>query len=372
MAVRSPFPFPARTRASVIVLVLALVALAAFLLSAFIERASTELLVETRAHQSGQLRAEAYSALETTLAVLATYQVEDNGLRSPAQGWGDPLAGTDFKPRDGVQVAVEFEDETGKLSLPRLDARGLEDLGLQIGLTELDAARFADALLGWTQRDHVTAQYEADPRKYEYENPPHRAPGRAIESFGELAAIAIVRDLLFNADGTPNERHERLVQAVSLYEFPAVNLNAARTAALLAAGVDPSQASRLTDFNSGRGRSARDANEYFRNIAEAQTVLGSVTNLSGFDTLVQVLRIRVTVRQGGSALRLTALVRPGSSNNNAAAAGGTAGGDANRPQAPGADAAAQDASASTAPALQYPFTILTLDESVDLQTAPNP
>src|SRR3954462_6185339 len=95
------FPLNSRRRGSVIVVVLALITFAAFFLGRFIERSMTELLVESRVRQSERLRVDAHSVLELTLAVLADYQALDNGLRSPAQGWGNPLANADFTPRVG-------------------------------------------------------------------------------------------------------------------------------------------------------------------------------------------------------------------------------------------------------------------------------
>src|SRR4051812_38354627 len=140
-------------RGSVIVVVLALVTMAAFLISRFVERTMTEMLVESRARIADRLRGDAHSALEATLAVLADYRTADNGLRSPAQGWGEPLAGLDLPTRPGTTVAVEFEDETGRPSLPRLQATDLVALGRFLGLKENDAAIFAEGLLVWTKKE---------------------------------------------------------------------------------------------------------------------------------------------------------------------------------------------------------------------------
>src|SRR3954471_10795910 len=128
-----------RHRGSVIVVVLALITMAAFLINRFVERTMTEMLVESRARIADRLRSDAHSALEATLAVLADYQAADNGLRSPAQGWGQPLIGLDLPSRPGTTVEVQFEDETGRPSLPRLQAADLVTLGRFLGLKENDA-----------------------------------------------------------------------------------------------------------------------------------------------------------------------------------------------------------------------------------------
>jgi general secretion pathway protein K len=342
--------------------VLALVMLAAFFLSRFIERAMTEMLVEMRARHATQLRGEAYSALEATLAVLADYQAEDGGLFSPAQGWGDPLSAVDYTPAAGTHVEVEFIDESGKLSLPQLDKLALEELGRFLDLKDMDATRFADALLAWTRSNHVSSHYETDPRNYEFADPPHKAPARPIESFEELASVAIVRDFLYDEHGEPNERWERLKQAVSLYDFPTANLNGASEEALILAGLDLNQAGQILDFNAGKGRRASDPPQYFRNLADAQHLLGSAVGLPGFATSVQCLRIRVTAREGSSALRLEAVVAAASRVNR------------EQPTQQGVTPTANQARpVNRGPVpLQYPFTVLALDESIELQAAPPP
>ena len=57
-------------RSSVIVLVLVSMAFTAAALTAFIEKAGNDLLVEVRQADAKRLRQEAFSALEVTLAVL--------------------------------------------------------------------------------------------------------------------------------------------------------------------------------------------------------------------------------------------------------------------------------------------------------------
>jgi hypothetical protein len=344
----------ARQSGSVIVVILALITLAAFLISRFVERTMTEMLVESRARLSDRLRADAHSALEATLAVLAGYQALDNGLRSPAQGWGQPLAGLDLPTRPGTTVEVHFDDETGRPSLPRLAAPALMALGRQLGLKETDATLFAEALLVWTKKEQSSARFETDPRNYEYRDPPHRPPGRPLESFGELAAIAGVRELFYTPDGRPNELHAKFARSVSLHDFPAINLNTADAETLRLAGLDANQSARLLDLNAGRVRPAPGAPPYFRSIADAQALAGITTPLGGFDTLVRCLRIRVTVREGATSFHLIATVSPG----------------ANDPAPPPAGATAAAPRAAAPKSLGYPFTLLAIEEKIELAPPP--
>ncbi len=68
------------------VIVLVTVLFATFALMAFMDKASTDLIVASRESTSRRLRVEAYSALETTLAVLQNFRTVSGPLRSPAEG----------------------------------------------------------------------------------------------------------------------------------------------------------------------------------------------------------------------------------------------------------------------------------------------
>lgn len=344
-----------------IVVVLALVALATFLLGRFIERSMTEMLVEARARQTEQLRAEAHSALEAALAVLADYQVLDHGLRSPAQGWGDPLVGVDLPVSPGTTVEVQVEDESSRPSLPHLDSPALVALGRELGLIADESTALAEALLAWTRPDSASVRAETDPRHYEYEALPHRAPGRPLESWGELAAIAVARRIFYTPDGQPTELQARWQRRVSLYDFPAINLNTAGTDTLAQAGFDDSQIAALRDFRAGRGRRGSGVPPYFRSLAEAQAVLGPAP-LEGFATEARVLRVRVTVHTGGASFLLAAVVRPAGDGAAPAASAATP-----------TPSASLIASATPAPEkdLRYPFTLLALEENLELSPPPS-
>ena len=61
-------------RGSIIVLVMVTLLFTAAALVTFLDKAGTDLLVEARAAQAARLRPDAYSALETTLAVLQDFR----------------------------------------------------------------------------------------------------------------------------------------------------------------------------------------------------------------------------------------------------------------------------------------------------------
>ncbi len=340
---------------SVILLVLVTVLLAAFMLTKFVQRAGTELLADARAGDQARMRREAYSALEVTLAVLADFHAVDHGLFGPAQGWDRPLAYAGYEPGAGVVVDVAFEDESGRISLPRADAATLESLFVLTGVDRNQAERASDALLGWMHPDYVPPTLEADPGNYERAAIPHRPAHRPLRSLAELASVAVVRDLFFDDIGRPNERLREFAGAVSLLSFDRVNLNAAVPAALAAKGFTAGQIAALRDSLQVPGARHR----YFRGIDEAAAALGATAPLDQFGTQVLVLRINLTVRDGARRYRLSAVVAP-------------AGAAVAPPRAaPAPDAAPPAQKAPVSPKkLDYPFQVLELVE--DAESGPTP
>ncbi|MBI3885006.1 MAG: general secretion pathway protein GspK [Opitutae bacterium] len=301
-------PPTARQSGSVIILMLLTVFLAAFLLAKFVQRAGTEMLADARASDQARLRREAYSALEVTLAVLADFRATDGALRSPAQGWDDPLGYAGYEPAGGVKVAVDYEDESGKVSLPRADATGWSNLLLQLGLTRSEAERAADAILGWTQPDHLATGLETDAQNYQRGALPHRPALRPLRSFSELAAVQVAKDFFFDGTGRPTELLRELEASASLYSFDRVNINSAPAAVLAAAGLDGGQADALKTFARQQRKSGGPG--FFNSVAEAAAIVGGNAPLQNFGADVSALRIKITVRDGAAAYRLEAVVAP--------------------------------------------------------------
>ncbi|TAG32543.1 MAG: hypothetical protein EAZ36_02085, partial [Verrucomicrobia bacterium] len=152
-----PLPrLPRPRRGSVIVVVLVMILLTSLMLVKFMETSAVELTLATHQADRTRLRADAYSALETLLAVMAEIKaLDEDRLNAPEQGWGDPYAYAGESPREGVTVAFKFTDESGKGSLPTLSFDDMVELAQALGLTETDARRFADGLFAWTRADHV-------------------------------------------------------------------------------------------------------------------------------------------------------------------------------------------------------------------------
>lgn len=383
------FPLLARARAagrrgSVVVIVMLTLLFTTFALVVFMEKASVDLLVEQRESVTRRLRLEAYSALETTLAVLEEFREAGQGLRSPAEGWADPLGFAGYEPSEGRVVTVAFEDESGKLSLPRANAQVLVNLFRNWGVIQAEAETLADALLGWMRRDHVYTS--AVQPNYEQGPLPYEAPRRSLRSFQELAAIEKAREFFYDPDGRPNENWRRFAATVSLLDFPKSNLNSARGDTLAAlGGFDAQQQQSLSDYLRGAGIYQYSGPGFFQNPADAQRVAGPTGDAAQFGTTISALRITVTVRDGRTEFRMSTVVGPqGSSAQPVQQIATPARTDASRnaqktPAQPNPAPAAPNprqagattpGQATNSRALKYPFTILEMRENDEIPTAP--
>lgn len=383
--------FPRRTRASVLIIVMMSLLFATFALLVFMERAGTDLLVDQREALTRRLRVEAYSALEVTLAVLNEFREAGNGLHSPAEGWADPLAFAGYTPAEGRVVQITFEDESGKLSLPRANVQILINLFKNWQLPQLEAEMLADAMMGWMKKNHVyTTSVTPD---YEQSAIPFEAPGRSLRSYGELLAIDKVREKFFDRDGRPNDLWKRFADSVSLLDFQRPNINGAKPDTLAALGqFDPTQQQNISDYLSGAGNFGVNGPQFFMSPAEAGKIAaGAAGDTSGFGSTISALRILVTVHDGRTQFRVAAVIAapgaattvqtPATSQRTQTSSGasktGTQSsatsppnrpGTPNAPNAPGGQKAG--ANASAARNLKYPFTLLEIRENDAIPSAP--
>jgi hypothetical protein len=373
-------------RASVLVVVMITLLFAAFALMAYIEKASNDLLVEHRDAQARRLRMEAYSALEATLATLEDFRRALSGLHSPAEGWNDPLTFCGYTPTEGRTIDISFDDESAKLSLPRTNAQVLSRLFQiwQVPIADADAA--ADALMGWMKHDHTyTAAVTPD---YENGTTPYEAPGRPMRSYAELAAIDKVREIFYTEDGQPNDLWRRFVDNISLLNFAKPNLNGGKPDVLQALGqFDPTQQQGLSDYTSGKGSYEVQGPGFFQNVGDAQRITGAIGgNPSEFVTTISALRINLTVHDGRSEFRLTAVVTAGGAAQTVQTLATPATPKASNPtsttnnqqqnqsnNSTGTGTAASGGAAATANRnINYPFTLLEIRENDEIPPPPPP
>ena len=371
---------------SVLVIVMVTLLFATFALLAFMEKAAVDLLVDQRESVTRRLRIEAYSALEVVLGVLVDFREVGNGLRSPAEGWSDPLAFAGYTPADGRTIEITFEDESSKLSLPHINAQVLTTLFMQWGVLKAEAETIADVLLGWMKKNHVyTSPLQPN---YEYGAIPYEPPGRSLRSYHELAAIEKAREFFYDADGRPNDNWRRFVENVSLFSFAKPNLNGARPDVLAALGqYDQLQTRNVTDYLRGTGNFEIAGPGFFQNTNEVARITGPTGDAGGFATTIGALRINLTVREGRNAYRVSTVIAPpggattvqqtATKKETTTRPAQTTAQQQNQPNAaqtsprpgasPGGAAGTKDAASRD---LKYPFTLLEIRENDEIQTAP--
>lgn len=360
--------------------VLVTIAFVSVALFAFIERSMNDLLVEHRAYAANRLRVEACSALETTLAVLEDFRLANGSLKSPSEGWGDPLTWAGYEPAEGHKVEIQFIDESGKFSLPNVTQATLMNLFKDWGLSQAEGEIVADAILGWMKPDYVPTSASApDKDDYEREEIPFLPPGRALRSFDELATIAVARDVFYDEAGQPNELWHRFVSAFSLYSYQNPSINGATPELLAGLGAsDPNQQKQLNDYLAGRGMYESNGPGFFKSGQDAATILGAQSPATQLDTQIRALRIIVTVREGRSAFRVNALIAPPNGATIPAAAAKKTdtttqnGGPTSNENTPALTASTNSGNAQAAKKLNYPFTILEFRENDEMPSPLTP
>ncbi len=402
----------ARTqKASVLIIVLVTIVFVSAALVAFVQRATDDLLVPTRQSDASRLRAEAYSALETTLAVLVDFRLYNNptGLHSPNEGWGDPLGWVNYTPLvEGRTVTVSFEDESGKMSLPvissTINTNNLTTNSLYYYLTTVanvssdDAGLIQDSLLTWMKKNYSpTSSGATTAAQYEQDTIPFAPPSRSLRSWYELQAIDGVSGLFFDSGGRLTDIGHRFIADFSLYNFASSNVNAGNidtieTLAQVADSAAQSVLNVVTATESGAA-STNQTSSYFSTTTSAAEALG-VASLNprpaggrvgggGGATLgvtISALRVNVVVKEGQSRYTLSALVSwpagtttTGTALATPVAAPTVTASAANAGITPTTANAAMTTTVTTSTlgatvALNYPYTILEFSES-DLDPA---
>lgn len=343
---------------------------------AFVEKAGDDLIVEAREAAGRRLRQEAYSALEVTLGVLEDFRLVNGGLRSPAEGWGDPLGFAGYTPREGRIVEVSFEDESGKISLPHADQATLLNLFQAWGLNQANAERLIDVLQGWMKKDHVPSSFQTP--DYDRGTLPYAPPLRPLRSYSELAAIDYAREIFYDEEGRPNQLWHQFVDAISLFDFKQTNLNGGRQDALSAIGtLDPSQRRQLDEYLGGTGSRAQMGPGFFGTPADASGILGGKLPDS-YGTQISALRVILTVREGRTVFKLSTVIAPAGGATTVDAVKTPANKTSNPSQTGSRDTKAAPSQtnatseSATAKKLNYPFTLLEIKENAEISPIPVP
>lgn len=334
----------------------------------FTEKGLTEIAAEGHYVERDRLRLTAFSALETTLAVLADYVAIDGGLTSPAQGWADPLAIAGFEPEGKRKVTVSFTDESGKLPINSLDEGTLFLLFNEMGFDADDSLILTNALLDWIDEDDEERIDGAESQTYAAAEWPFGASNRPLTSLEELAVVKGFRELFFDEAGRPNAYYRTLEDTVSVWADGTLNVNAVSELALRAyAGFSDPQIQALETYLAGAdGMRGTEDDRYFANNQEIAQVLGELPQGVSLSAGITTLRIRVEVSEPDGRYALEAVVQPANSGGGGpVAAQNGSGRQQPRANDPRQQQQQRRAGSGAGQAdLQYPFVFLELTEDV--------
>jgi general secretion pathway protein K len=341
-------------RGSIILLILVMIFVLSVLIVQFTEKALAEIAVEGHYADRERLRVTAYSALETTLAVLADVIAIEGGLTSAAQGWGDPLATAGFETESETRVAVTFSDESGKLPLSNVDEVTLGLLFTRMGYDRDESQHLTETLLDWIDGDDETRLDGAESDFYGEKEWPYHASNQPMRRLSELALVDGFKELFFDETGRPNEAFHTFAHTVSLYARGGLNANSATELALRAAAMfGDQQVDSIRDYLAGPDRiSGTGDDRYFATNEEIAAQLGQLPEGASLTAGISALRIHVQVEFGNSRFALEAVVQPSQE-----------GGGAGRRQNPGDGRQVRDDGEQRA-SVSYPFVFLELTEDV--------
>lgn len=353
-------------RGSVMVLILVMIFVLAVLIVQFTEKAMGEIAIEGHYADRERLRITAYSALETTLGVLADVLAVDGALTSPAQGWADPLSIAGFTAPPETNVTVTFSDESGKLPLSAVDELTLGLLFTRMGFSLDDAQRLTETLLDWVDADDETRLDGAESDWYGQAEWAYHASNQPVRRLTELSLVKGFRELFFDEAGRPNELFRTFADSVSLHHSGNINANSASDLALRSvAGFGDQQVDALRNYLAGPDSiPGTEDDRYFFSNDEILATLGQPTAGATLTAAISVLRIHVEVEFGISRFALEAVVQPGQGGGN----GGGGAGTRREEVAPPPTGAPASRNAGTAGngggSISYPFVFLELTEDV--------
>jgi hypothetical protein len=204
-------------------------------------------------------------------------------------------------------VQFEYEDESAKLPLSVLTKNDLIQLLYSLGMEQRDAERVSDAIVAWQSKSYESLEEEASDAAYQRATLSFRPARRPIRSFEEFRSIGVAKEMFFDERGRATPIFQAFKACVSLYTFPQANINTASDAVLLSQGLDENQLALLRERQTEMARRVVGVPPYFRVADEVRQLIGGA-NLEKFDDEIILMWVRVTVKEGLSKCRVSALV----------------------------------------------------------------
>ena len=342
---------------SILLAVLALITLMSFVILAFMEEATAKIKYYGLFYNRDDLRAEAYSYMETALAVIDEIHEIDSALYAPIQGWQNPLQYSQIEIPKDLKVRIRVVDEAAKLSLYDATPEVLIALFTEMGISFDDVQVLTDSILDWIDTDDLTRLNGAEREYYENQETDYLPANGKFQSWEELRLIRGFDEIFFDEDRKPTPYFSRMTSALSIYHNTPVNLNSANGFVLgVVARVEGYPTDMMNDYLNGVDgeRGTEDdrlinstAHAYYPNLSRNRS------KLTGIQT--DILKVEVSVTHGEANFLLTAIVKWVGSNPGANAVYGSSRQTSRR----GQTAAPED----PADKLGYPFEIVRITEN---------
>jgi hypothetical protein len=172
------------------------------------------------------------------------------------------------------------------------------------------------------------------------------------------------------------------VNDVSIFNYAQPNANGANPDVMAAVGqYTDTQQQHVSDYLAGKGQFAQQGQQWFQDTTTLANVAGLGGNANQFGTTITALRINITVHEGHSSYRLSAVVAPqgGATTNQTAAVNATAAASSASPTAvtpvtsttqPSSTPTGATASAAASQSINYPFTLLQMVEDDEIPLPP--
>ena len=296
---------------SILAAVLGMIALASFVVLAFMQEATDRIKYSGLFQNRDELRIEAYSLLDATIAVISEIREIDGGLYSPSQGWSDPLGYAQIQVSDGLNFEINVEDETGKLSLTQTTPLILNTLFEEMGIPFPDAEILTDSLLDWIDNDELTRLNGAEADYYERLSPPYKPANESLKSLSELFLIQDFDIFFLDDEGIPNHFYDQFKDAISLYHNELVNLNTANTLVhKVISRVDGHDSGILYNYLIGEDKIAGSEDDQLINSRTHPYYPPALNpNTSMANIYAHVLKITISVSRGDSNFLLSAIIK---------------------------------------------------------------
>lgn len=296
---------------SILAAVLGMIAVASFVVLAFMQEATDRIKYSGLFQNSDELRIEAYSLLDATIAVISEIQEIDGSLYSSSQGWNDPVGYAQIQMSDDLNFEIDIEDETGKLSLTQITPLILNTLFEEMGVSLPDAEILTDSLLDWIDNDDLTRLNGAEVDYYERLSPPYKPSNESLKSLNELFLIKGFDIFFLDDDGIPNYLYDQFKGAISIYHNELVNLNTAKALVhKVVSRVDGHNSEAIYNYVIGADKIPGSGDDQFIN-SHTHPFYPPAKNpdLNMANIYAHVLKITIKVSRGDSNFLLSAIIK---------------------------------------------------------------